>query len=78
MPPPRRCTPTPPSSPQEHLPADKLAQVKGVLYGLNCGKPVAAVPLPPALSSAAAAGGYDLQVGCCLPVVARALSACYL
>lgn len=49
-------------SPQEHLPADKLEQVKGVLFGLNCGKPVAAVPLPAELSSAAAAGGYDLQV----------------
>lgn len=48
--------------PQEHVPADKLAQVKGVLYGLNCGKPVAAVPLPAELTSAAAASGYDLQV----------------
>ncbi|PRW56067.1 beta-ureidopropionase [Chlorella sorokiniana] len=46
---------------QEHVPADKLAQVQGVLYGLNCGKPVAAVPLSAELSSAAAAGGYDLQ-----------------
>lgn len=51
----------PPSCPQEHLPPEKLAQVQGVLYGLNMGKPVAAVPLAPEALAAAEASGYDLQ-----------------
>lgn len=46
---------------QEYLPADKLAHVQRVLYGWNCGKPVAAVPLAPELLKQAAAGGFDLQ-----------------
>lgn len=33
----------------------------GVLYGLNMGRPVAALPLAPPALAAAAAGGYDLQ-----------------
>ena len=33
----------------------------GVLYGLNMGRPVAALPLPPEALAAASASGYDLQ-----------------
>ncbi|KAI3436839.1 hypothetical protein D9Q98_006249 [Chlorella vulgaris] len=46
---------------QEYVPADKLAHVQRVLYGWNCGKPVAAVPLSPKLVAAAAAASFDLQ-----------------
>lgn len=52
--------PVPPGL-QEYVPADKLAHVQRVLYGWNCGKPVAAVPLSPKLVAAAAAASFDLQ-----------------
>ncbi|KAL4457924.1 hypothetical protein ABPG75_012789 [Micractinium tetrahymenae] len=46
---------------EAYVPADKLVHVQRVLHGWNQGRPVAAVPLPEAATSAAAEGGYDLQ-----------------
>lgn len=61
LPPPGLSAATRPLRAQEHLPPEKLAQVQGVLYGLNMGKPVEALPLDPDAVAAADAGGYDLQ-----------------
>ena len=61
VPPPGLSAATRPLRAQEHLPPEKLAQVQGVLYGLNMGKPVEALPLDPDAVAAADAGGYDLQ-----------------
>ena len=46
---------------EEHLPADKLAEVRRVLYGCNMGSPVKPLALPHAVVAAAEAGGFDLQ-----------------
>lgn len=57
-------TPPPPSrrnTPQEYIPADKLVQVKRVLYGFNRGQPVEDLPLDDALRQQAAAKGFDLR-----------------
>ncbi|KAG1679667.1 hypothetical protein FOA52_006184 [Chlamydomonas sp. UWO 241] len=48
---------------EAHLPAAKLAQVKRVLYGHNCGTPVAQLELPTVVREAASdlASGFDVE-----------------
>ncbi|WIA33356.1 hypothetical protein OEZ86_006493 [Tetradesmus obliquus] len=46
---------------EEYIPADKLAEVKRVLYGANLGKPVAALEVPEALQKVAEEQAFDLQ-----------------
>lgn len=43
---------------KERLPADELAHVNRVLYGLNGGAPVASIPVPPAAAALAEAGAW--------------------
>lgn len=45
----------------KHLPSDKLAEVRRVLFGLNKGKPVRQLPLSKHLSDAAGTHNIDLQ-----------------
>ncbi|EFN54435.1 hypothetical protein CHLNCDRAFT_135828 [Chlorella variabilis] len=46
---------------EAYIPPDKLAHVQRILYGWNCGKPVAPLPLARELAAAAAAANFDLQ-----------------
>jgi hypothetical protein len=57
----KRSLPTPQLPLQEYIPADKLAEVKRVLFGANQGKPVAALDLPKALQELAEEQAFDLQ-----------------
>ena len=54
-------SPLPFRSEQAYIPPDKLAHVQRILYGWNCGKPVAPLPLARELAAAAAAANFDLQ-----------------
>eukprot|EP00882_Tetradesmus_deserticola_P003821 GHRQ01004042.1.p1 GENE.GHRQ01004042.1~~GHRQ01004042.1.p1 ORF type:complete len:395 (+),score=132.35 GHRQ01004042.1:131-1315(+) len=46
---------------EEYIPADKLAEVKRVLFGANQGKPVAALEVADALQELAEEQAFDLQ-----------------
>lgn len=46
---------------QAHIPADKLAEVRRVLYGSNEGGPVQPVDLSPEISCVASSSNFDLQ-----------------
>lgn len=48
---------------QKYIPQDKLAEVRRVMYGHNCGGLVPQLQLPEKLYAAAAAERLDLQVG---------------
>lgn len=47
---------------QEYVPQEKLAEVRRVLHGFNCGGLVPQLQLPEKLCAAAAAEHVDLQV----------------
>ena len=46
---------------QAYVPEEKLAEVQRVLYGANMGAPVAALPLPEAVTAAAEGGDLDVK-----------------
>jgi beta-ureidopropionase len=46
---------------QEYIPAEKLSEVKRVLFGANQGKPVTALQLPASLQQLAEEQAFDLQ-----------------
>ena len=47
---------------REHLPPKEYEEVTRTLYGLNAGRTVEELPLPPAAAKLAAAGDFDVQL----------------
>jgi len=45
----------------EHIPSDKLSEVKRLLYGANCGRPVESLPITPQAAKLAKDNGFEVQ-----------------